>query len=569
MKRYKHYLIGIVILLFGILIGKISNGEAGKSTVSVDEQHDHQEVWTCSMHPQIRMESGGACPICGMDLIPLENNKEGSTISSKEVLMTAEAVQLANIQTTVVSRSGAEKEVRLLGTVKPDERRQYSQVSHLPGRIERLYVNFTGEQVRKGQRIVRLYSPELISAQKELFEALKSREVYPQLYKASRNKLKLWKLTDAQIDAIIQSGNVQEQIDILSDYSGYVMQRNVDLGDHVMRGMSLFEIANIDEVWVMFDAYESDLPWIKNGDEVEFNLQAIPGKTYQGKVTYIDPFVSATSRVAKVRVEVNNRDHKLLPEMFANGLIKARLSNGEKALILPKSAVLWTGKRAVVYVRTPHQDRISFEYREVVLGADLGGFYQVEKGLKDGEEVATNGVFRIDASAQLSGMKSMMNPGMTRQPNKGDSHFHEGLTSMMLVYMKLKDALVDAEIENANIEGIRLDEHYGNIDASGLSEKDLSLWSKHKAGLTSSLEELKNEEDLEKKRLKLKPLSKKLKDLIADFGWLGDQDQRLYVQYCPMADNDTGGYWLSLEENIRNPYFGESMLQCGIVKKTY
>jgi len=415
MKKYKNYIIGAGILILGILIGSIFSGDK-KETSHSEEEHNFvqdpiTQLWTCSMHPQIKMEKPGNCPICGMELIPLEDSKNSEeSIASNEIVMSEEAIQLANIQTSTVVTSEAHKEIRLLGTIKPDERRLFSQVSHIPGRIEKLYINFTGEKVRKGQKMIRLYSPELISAQKELFEAIKSKDIYPQLYKASRNKLKLWKLSEAQIDAIVASGRVHEEIDILSDYSGYVMKRNVELGDHVMEGMKLFDIANIDSVWVMFEAYEADIPWIQNGDMVNFTVQAVPGKEFKGKITYIDPFVSQSTRVAKVRVEVKNPGHKLLPEMFVNGNLKASIKDAKDALVIPKSAVLWTGKRSVVYVKVPHENTISFVYREIILGADLGDFYIVVKGLESGEVVATNGVFTIDASSQLIGQKSMMNP---------------------------------------------------------------------------------------------------------------------------------------------------------------
>ncbi len=414
MKKYRNYIIWVGILILGIIIGSlISRG--GSDKMNKDEynlvQDSGTEIWTCSMHPQIRAKEPGKCPICGMDLIPVESLDEGSeAIASNEIVMTPEAIQLANIQTTTVEHSNANKEIRLLGRVKPDERRLYSQVSHIPGRIEHLYVNFTGEKVYKGQPIVRLYSPDLISAQKELFEAIRSRDVYPQLYTASRNKLKLWKLSDEQIDAIEKSGKVNEQVDIYSDYSGYVMKRFVELGDHVMAGSNLFDIANLNTVWVMFEAYESDIPWIHIGDEVDFTIQAIQGKDFKGKVTYVDPFVSPATRVAKVRVEVNNPTQNLLPEMYATGVIKAKLGNVKDALVVPKTAVLWTGKRAVVYVKVSHEKTISFVYREIDLGQDMGDFYIVNSGLELGEVVATNGVFRIDASAQLAGQKSMMNP---------------------------------------------------------------------------------------------------------------------------------------------------------------
>ena len=285
MKKYKNYIIAAGILIFGIILGNVFSGGNSESTHKEGE-HDYVQdpvtkLWTCSMHPQIRMEKPGKCPICGMALIPLETSRGNlEKIADNEIVMTPEAIQLANIQTTIVERSKANKEIRLLGKVKPDERRLYSQVSHIPGRIERLYVNFTGEKVSQGQRIVRLYSPDLITAQKELFEAIRSRDVYPQLYTASRNKLKLWKLSDTQIDAIEKSGKVNEQVDIYSDYSGYVMKRNVELGDHVKAGDNLFDIANLNSIWVMFEAYESDIPWIHIGDKVDFTIQAIPGKAF-------------------------------------------------------------------------------------------------------------------------------------------------------------------------------------------------------------------------------------------------------------------------------------------------
>jgi Cu(I)/Ag(I) efflux system membrane fusion protein len=410
MKKYKNYIIAISILILGIILGNVFSGDNTKPSHNEGEHNFVQDpvtkLWTCSMHPQIRMKKPGKCPICGMTLIPLDDSKEtGEKTASNEIVMTPEAIQLANIQTSVVEKGNAVKEIHLLGKVKPDERRLYSQVSHIPGRIERLYVNFTGEKVHKGQKIVRIYSPDLISAQKELFEAIKSRKIYPQLYTASRNKLKLWKLSDSQINAIEKSGKVQEQIDILSDYSGYVMKRNVELGDHIMEGTNLYDIADLNDVWVMFEAYEADIPWIQVGNTIDFTISAIPNKDFKGKVTYIDPFVSSSTRVAKVRVEIKNPGSKLLPEMYANGIIKAKLTNVKNAIIVPKSAVLWTGKRAVVYVKVPHKKTISFVYREIILGQDMGDFYIVEKGLKEGEVIATNGVFRIDASAQLIGQK--------------------------------------------------------------------------------------------------------------------------------------------------------------------
>ena len=604
MKKYKNYIIGIGILTLGIILGNVfSGGNDSKSTIGTEEHnHDAEEatIWTCSMHPQIQMEKPGDCPLCGMELIPLESTSSSEEISSDEIVMTEEAIQLANIQTSVVSKTGANKEIRLLGRVQPDERKLYSQVSHIPGRIERLYINFTGEKVSRGQKMVRIYSPELISAQKELFEAIRSKDVFPQLYTASRNKLKLWKLSDKQIDAIEASGKISEQIDIYSDYSGYVMKRNVELGDHIMAGSSLYDIANLSSVWVMFEAYEADIPWINIGDNVDFNIQAIPGKKFNGKVTYVDPFVSSNTRVAKVRVELNNSGGKLLPEMYATGIINATLNNKEKALIIPKSAVLWTGKRAVVYVKVPHENIISFLYREIILGENLGDFYIVANGLEEGEVVATNGIFRIDASAQLLGQKSMMNPeggkintgghaGMDMDDtspstsndteedmskmvmidkSKIDPNFKKQLGSFVDDYIKVKDALTNDDTAAAQIEAAKVKQSLEKVDMLLLMGDAHNVWMKALNPTKKQIDAIINSREIGNQRAAFLILSKNLSEAIKTFG-VDTSGKTVYLEFCPMADDNNGGLWLSYDKEIRNPYFGKAMLTCGKVIETY
>ena len=617
MEKYKNYIIAAGILILGIILGNVFSGGSSETTHAEGEHEFVQDpvtqLWTCSMHPQIRMEEPGNCPICGMELIPLvEEDSSSENIAADEIVMNEQSYQLANIQTTLVEKASASKEIRLLGRVKPDERRLYSQVSHIPGRIERLYVNFTGEKVYAGQKIVRIYSPELISAQKELFEAIKSKEIYPQLYTASRNKLKLWKLSDKQIDAIEATGKVQEQIDILSDHSGYVMKRNVELGDYIMSGGNLFDIANLNSVWVMFEAYEADIPWININDKVKFTIQVIPDKTFEGKITYVDPFVSSNTRVAKVRVEVNNPGNKLLPEMYASGIIQAKMKGMENTIVIPKSAVLWTGKRAVVYVKVPHEKTISFVYREIELGQDMGQFYIVQDGLEEGEVVATNGVFRIDASAQLLGQKSMMNPeggkvstghnhgGMpmgddanadgvdhskmdmsnttmegetdhTKMENDSDhtdmnqritttDAFKGQLEQVFNAYIKLKDAFVGDDSSTASTSAKTLLNAMKKVDMKQLTDHEAhNHWMTISKEITESATSISKISDIEKQRGHFKHLSAHLSKSVKLFG----VNQRVYEQFCPMADNNKGAYWLSLKEKIQNPYYGSKMLGCG------
>lgn len=407
-----------LILLVGILLGWLlfSGGNRKQSslqTAAMEEAHDHDAdptIWTCSMHPQIRMEEPGDCPLCGMDLIPLQTTGTGdASIDPDAIQLSTEAAALANVQTTVVSRQNPVKEVQLYGIIQVDERMSQSQASHVSGRIEKLFVTFTGESVRRGEPIATIYSPDLLNAQQELIEAVKMQDLQPALIEAVREKLRLWKLTDAQIARIEQSGEVSPLIDVVATSSGIVISKNVNQGDYVNTGTVLFDVANLTQVWAVFDAYESDLPFLKVGDRLEYTLQSLPGKTFSGKISFINPILDSSTRTAKVRVETVNPGMVLKPEMYANALIDAPLTQYNNEVVVPKSAILWTGKRSIVYVKQPDTDIPAFMLREVELGPSLGDAYVVLSGLNDGDEIVTNGAFTIDASAQLAGKPSMMN----------------------------------------------------------------------------------------------------------------------------------------------------------------
>jgi len=399
-----------IALLTGIFLGWLifhtSSHKEDKNDLSVKEVKGL--IWTCSMHPQIRMEEPGKCPICGMDLIPLVQSN-GSSPDSGSIHLTNDAAQLANVQTTVVSKQKPVKEVRLYGRVQADERLMQSQVAHVSGRIERLSVNFTGESVVKGQVLARLYSPELINAQQELLEAAKTKLTQSAIYEAAKEKLLQWKLTEEQIRRIEESGSVQNTIDIVSNSNGIVMSRMVSTGDYVTQGMILFEISDLSKVWVMFDAYESDLMFLQKGQKISFTLQSIPGYNYSENIVFVDPVIDPSTRVAKVRVETTNKDGKLKPGMFATGIVFSGLEEYQNNIIIPRSAVLWTGKRSIVYVRQANTNEPVFKMREIELGPDLGEAYVIINGLTEGEEIVTSGAFSVDAASQLEGKPSMMN----------------------------------------------------------------------------------------------------------------------------------------------------------------
>ena len=411
---FRYGLILIAGLFLGWLLFSGGNGkQSSQETTAVEEAHDHEAestIWTCSMHPQIRMEEPGDCPLCGMDLIPLQTSGTGdASIDPDAIQLSVEAAALANVQTTVVSRQNPVKDIRLYGTIQADERLSQSQTSHVSGRIEKLRVNFTGESLRQGEVIATIYSPELLNAQQELIEAGKMADLQPALVEAVREKLRLWKLTGDQIARIEQSGEVTPLIDIRANSSGIVVSKNVNQGDYVNTGTVLFDVANLSQVWAMFDAYESDLPFLKIGDKVEYTLQALPGKTFSGRISFINPILDPATRTAKIRVETANPRMELKPEMYANAMIKASLKQYNNEFVIPKSAVLWTGKRSIVYVKQQDTETPAFMLREIELGPSLGDSYVVLSGIENGEEIVTNGAFSIDASAQLAGKRSMMN----------------------------------------------------------------------------------------------------------------------------------------------------------------
>jgi Cu(I)/Ag(I) efflux system membrane fusion protein len=519
-----------------------------------------------------------------MDLIPVTD--AGAELAMEgAVQMSPTAMQIANVQTVTVQTAEPTKEIYLPGRVEADERNVGEITARFAGRIEKLYVNFTGQEVKRGQALASVYSPELVTAQKELFEAAKFRETNPSFYEAAVNKLKLWDLSDRQIQNILESQEVRYNFNVLASQSGTVVARNVSAGDYVQEGQSLFEVANLDQLWVVFDAYESDLPWIQEGDEISFTVESLPGQTFTSEVTFIDPVISPQRRVAEVRTEVKNDRDKLKPQMFAQGILESTLPGVEDALVIPKTAVLWTGKRAVVYVKEPEFEQPTFAYREVVLGPEAGGYYLVSEGLEAGEEVVANGVFKIDAAAQLQGKVSMMNPSggkvstghdhdgmemseqmvVTEAANteafaEVNPKFVQQLAAVLNPYLDLKNALVASDADQAATAAAQTQASLAAVDMTLVKGEAHQQWMDYLNTMQEALDTIKKDAMLDVQRTAFAPLSTALYQSIQQFGITGLD---AYYQYCPMADNNTGAYWLSELKEINNPYFGEAMLGCG------
>lgn len=463
----------VVWIALALVLGWFVRGSGIDSRDSATPEQvavgDMAQVWTCSMDPHVRLPRPGICPVCNMDLVPVPRSVADA--DSRVLEMSEGAVALAEVQTAAVERRHVAYELRLVGKVRPDETRLADLTTRVAGRLDRLFVDFTGLTVRKGDRMVEIYSPDLYATQQELLAAVGAAkrqqvgtgsvlmEPSHMLVTAARERLRLWGLTTEQVDEIIKRGTVEEHVVLNAPVGGVVIHKNATEGMYVETGTHLYSIADLSYVWVMLDAYESDLVWLRHGQDVAFTAQAYPGIEFHGRVAFIDPVMDDRTRTVKVRVNVYNPDLVLKPDMFVSARVMASLtpysravsqllerkwmcrfhaeevaqepgrcgvcgtallqaeepaseddSDVELPLVIPATAPLITGTRAVVYVRLPDREQPTFEGREVQLGPRGGDWYVVRSGLAEGEQVVVNGAFKLDSELQIRAKPSMMNP---------------------------------------------------------------------------------------------------------------------------------------------------------------
>lgn len=563
-----------------LIIGLTVGGVLFSPSESTDE-HQHTELasdveYTCSMHPQIRQKEPGSCPICGMALIPVDDSSDGMTDA---IVMSESAVKLANIVTMKVGQESVQTSLNIVGKVKEDERRVYSQTSHIAGRIESLNINFTGEYIRAGQNIGTLYSPDLVTAQKELLEAYKIKESQPELYESAKQKLKNWKLGDAQIESLISTGAIQNAFPIKAGKSGYVFDRKVNLGDYVRLGQELFKVSDLSSVWVLFEVFEQDLRKVNVGQNLKFKVASLPSKTFEGKITFVNPLIDNKSRTASVRVEVKNNEGDLKPEMLASAQLAVN-STDNGGLQIPKTAVLWTGERSIVYEKVENAKGLAFMMREVTLGQQTGDYYEVVEGLQIGQEIAVNGTFSIDAAAQLAGMPSMMSPkdvikeasNVNKIPTKDikveevdiDQKAKSALKPLYEQYFAFEKALVNDDYDGAKTSGTNFKNEISKVNMGLFKGKAHELWVSFSENMQSSMEHIQHFSTIGEQRAAFMEISMEMIAMTKSFH---PHEGTLYVQYCPMADDNNGANWLSQQEDILNPYFGDAMLNCGNVEE--
>jgi membrane fusion protein, copper/silver efflux system len=437
-------------------------------------------VWTCSMHPQVRLPKPGKCPICSMPLVPAVSTAPEKATNTKAngepmLKLSEHARAMASVETALIERRKLGVEIRAVGKVQYNESALATITARVDGYVERLFIDYTGVEVKAGDHLVEIYSPDLVVAQQELLM-----NAGGNLAEAAKLKLRRWELSEAQIEEILKSRKPQERITLSSPINGTVTEKMVVQKSAVKAGDALYKLANLESVWVYLDIYEYELSWVRYGQSVEISTEAYPGEVFTGRVWFINPVLTDESRSVKVLVNIANKEKRLKPGMFVSAMIRAGLlANGQLAptgvegkwtclmhpqvleaaggacpvckmtltqippgagapkaedelvLAIPATAVLDSGVRKLAYIeRAPGE----YALAALKLGPRAGGFYPVIEGVKDGDRVAVRGNFLLDSQFQISGLPSLF---YEHGQAPGAGHQHGGPTEKQAPALRL------------------------------------------------------------------------------------------------------------------------------------
>ncbi len=413
------------ILLVSVLIFATACMEESTHTATAPDHQGDDHVqehvyYTCSMHPHIKEDKPGKCPICHMNLTKIVvDDDERSPIEHTSTLIQPQDHDAAEIVATVklrktqlehfkpdffpVTSMKMTKKVRLLGSVLQSEEKESNIPARIGGRVEKVYVKSTGSIIQVGDPVIDLYSPKLITAGEEYMLARQSyaadkSKVFKDMLTQSMEKLNLWGIKDFQFEKWYKERKVPRQITIYSNTTGIVRNRNATVGKYFKEGQNFFELSDLSSVWVEMDVYEHDASLIKIGQRLDLEFTAIPGETLIGEIDFVNPVLDTKSRTLKVRATIENTSGKLKPGMIANAVLNIDIDG--MPLVVPRTAVIDTGKRKVVWVKMTDK---TFYAKTIHAGYESDGYVEIKHGLTEGEEVVIEGNFLLDAQAQLFG----------------------------------------------------------------------------------------------------------------------------------------------------------------------
>lgn len=566
-------LIAPTIFLLNMSVSTASDARHNNTPAKSEKEENKIKYWVAPMDPTYVRSKPGKSPM-GMDLVPVyDDGAEESDIGT--VRIDPVTIQSMGVRTAKVSRGPLKTSIRTLGRVTYNEESVEHIHTKISGWVEQLFVKTTGEAIIKNQKILSIYSPELVATEEEYLQALSYRDSVSEssfpdvvngaetLLESTRNRLLLMDITPEQIKALEDRGEVQREMILRSQTSGIVINKRVFEGMKVSPGMELYTIADLSRVWVIASVYEYELPFIKVGQEIIMSLPYEPGTSYTGKITFIYPYLSPKTRTVQVRMEFDNPELKLKPDMYADVFIVNKTP--EHVLLVPSEAILRTGYRNIVVTSLADG---KFLPKEVTLGPEGDDKTQILSGLKEGETIVTSGQFLIDSesnlkeainkmlAAQAAGSSPEVSKNkeapITSEMNMGNEHIVQALIENYLV---LYEALISESVTDVAEQTRIMSEELEKIreaDTNGQLKEITEAIEASAEGLLSG--------NLQKARDSFKILSRSMAEFIKGAGRESAISADIKLYFCAMAEE----YWMQKGTDFKNPYFGEDMWICGI-----
>ena len=420
-----------------------------------DSEHN-DSLWTCPMHPEIISDKPGVCPICNMELIKKVSDEESEVDDETDmegtISLSDKKQILANVSTIKVEKENLNKELTAYSYLDFAEQNRKTISAKFNGRLEKLFVSKTGDYIKKDQPLFEIYSPDLVQVQNEYLTAFSLSETANNfsMLKAAEMKLRIFGLTDNQINELKRNKEVKITLTYYSPVSGTVIEKKVQEGDYVNEGSVIYDVAELSMLWNVAEIYENDLSQIKLGRTAKLKLRAYPGEEFKGKITFIYPVVNEQTRTVKVRSEFSNNGGKLKPQMYGETIFESGVNKG---ILVPSDAIIFAGKRSVVWVKI---SKGKFEARDVKVGSKYGNNYHIISGINEGEEIAATGGFLIDSESQLkSGVQSGHQHGSESEPDDNTDHSEHEVQTATKEKSNTKTAGKNSDSKNSIVhEGV-------------------------------------------------------------------------------------------------------------------
>lgn len=554
----KRYLALWIVTLLVAVVGCSKPGESSKADSGAD-------YYTCTMHPSVKSMDPGKCPICGMDLVPvMKKDAQSQAVPAaasshpemNEFSVPVERQQQIGVTYATVKSRSLNRAIRAVGFIVPDQKRLWSFVSRVDGYVQQLFVTSPGELVEKDAPLLSIYSPDLLTAERELVMLSASRrdgrasESADRLIEAAKLRLRQWSVTDEQIADLEKSGKPSEILMLHSPFHGVVAKVTASQGASVKVGDALVDVADLSKVWVWADFYETEIGMLRQGQKVGVVSVPYPGRTFDGTIALIDPFVDPVTRTARVRIDVENAELLLRPGMYVNADLQLEPVT---ALSVPVDAIMPTGMRNLVFV-----DKGSgrLEPRFVFLGGKFGDFYAVQKGLAAGERVVNSANFLIDAEAKVQGALKDFDDNGTESPSMGNSENSPSLVSssyepLIKTYLALHDLLAADRFDGVSKLGDEL-----RKETAGTADGD-------KARDLQQVVSVFKPANLNEARVGFGRISEALLEVLKEV----PSSHLLYVMHCPMW-NSSPSEWMQVSKEVQNPFMGQAMATCGETIRT-